>query len=286
LRELPPLVVALGRVGFAAIALHLWILARGARMPTDRRLWGQFAVMGLINNVIPFALILSAQTHIASGLASILNGTTPLFTVIFAYFLADGALDLRRIAGVALGIAGVALTIGFDALGGLGRDVVAELAVLAAAASYALAGLYGRRFRPLGPVIPACGQVTASTLCLAPVALIADRPWLLPIPHATTILAVLGLALFATALAYAIYFRLLATAGPANLLLVTLLMPVSALALGFLFLDEPLKPSNLAGMALVFAGLAVIDGRLLDKLRPRRASLRSAAGRSNHDAAA
>ncbi len=228
--------------------------------------------MGLLNNALPFSLIVWGQTTIASGLAAILNATTPLFTVLLAHAVtADEKLSGPRLLGCALGLAGVALMLGPD-VGELGGNLWPQLAVLAAALSYACAGVWGRRFAALGlaPVETATGQVTASTLLLLPLVLLADRPWTLAPPGAETWAAIAGLALLSTALGYVVYFRLLASAGATNLLLVTLLMPPLAVWLGFVFLGESLEIVHLAGLALIAAGLVAIDGRLLAILKKGR----------------
>jgi len=159
--------------------------------------------------------------------------------------------------------------IGVDALANPGVNVLGQLAILCAALAYAFAGVFGRRFRKMGvtPVQTAAGQVTASALFLLPVALLADRPWQGAVPSAAALAAVAGLALLCTAFAYILYFRILATAGAVNLMLVTLLVPVSAILLGIAFLGESLAPRHLFGMAAIAAGLAAIDGRPLRKLR-------------------
>ncbi len=268
LAELPPFTIVFARVGIAAVALALLVRALGQRMPREPRLWGAFLVMGALNNVIPFSLIVTGQTRIAGGLAAILNATTPLFTVLLAHLLTgDEKLTAPRLAGVLLGLAGVTVVIGARALGGLGLDIVAQLAVLGAAVSYALAGLYGRRFKDTPPLITAAGQVTASAVLMLPIVLIADRPWTLAAPGLTTWAMIAGLALLSTAAAYVIYFRVLATAGATNLLLVTFLIPVSAILLGVLILGERLEARQLAGMALIGLGLAAIDGRPFAGLR-------------------
>ena len=270
LQELRPFTVVLGRVGFAAICLMVLVYATGLRMPWTPGLWGAFFVMGAINNFIPFSLLLWAQTEIASGLASILNATTPLFTVVLAHVLtSDEKMTRSRVAGVLAGIAGVAVMIGLEALEGLTTNVIAQLLVLAAALSYAFAGIYGRRFKEHPPLVTATGQVTASTVMILPVALYLDQPWLVPGVGMVTWGAILGIALLSTALAYVLYFRILSTAGATNLLLVTFLIPVSAILLGTLVLGEQLEPKHFAGMALIALGLALIDGRLFR----RRAAL-------------
>lgn len=276
LRAFPPLTLVVLRVGIAAVILFGVMRAMGVPVPRDGRVWAAFFGMGLLNNAIPFGLIVWGQTHIASGLASILNATTPLFTVVVAHCLtADEKMTAGRLAGVVLGLAGVVAMIGPTALAGIGLDVAAQGACLAAALSYAFAGVFGRRFRRMGvaPLATAAGQVTASTLMLLPLVALIDRPWTLAAPGLTAWSAILGLAALSTALAYVIYFRLLASAGATNLLLVTFLLPVSAILLGWLVLGERLDPRHFAGMALIGAGLAAIDGRLAAKLSSRQRSI-------------
>ena len=269
LDELGPLTVVTGRVGLAAAALIGLVYLGGGRMPHAPSLWGAFLVMGALNNLIPFSLIAWGQVHIDSGLASILNATTPLFTVILAHFLtAEERLTPGRLAGVLLGLSGVAVLIGPEALAGLGVAGLGQIAVLAAALSYAFAGIFGRRFKDLPPAVAAAGMLTATTVMILPLALVVERPWSLSLSGETWG-ATLGLALLSTAVAYQIYFRILASAGATNLLLVTFLIPVSALLLGVLVLGEQPDWTAFAGMALIFAGLAAVDGRLLARLRRR-----------------
>ena len=272
LAELRPLSVVLGRVALAALALNLLVVATGNRLPTEPKRWGQFALMGLLNNAIPFSLIVWGQSHIASGLAAILNATTPLWTVLLAHwFTADERLSANRLGGVLTGLVGVVVMIGPDALGG-GVNLLAQAAVIGAALAYGCAGIYGRRFRGTPPLVIAAGQVTCSALIMAPLALLVDQPWQRPAPSLVVWGAMLGIALLSTALAYVIYFRLLASAGATNLLLVTLLIPVSATLLGVGLLGEQLDPRHLAGMALIALGLAAIDGRLVHFVMHRGAA--------------
>jgi drug/metabolite transporter (DMT)-like permease len=272
-KALPPLTLVLLRVAIAAIALHIVLRATRTAMPWDGKTWLAFLGMGLLNNAIPFSLIVWGQTQIASGLASILNATTPLFTVLIAHVLtADERLTKSRVAGILVGLAGVVVLIGPQALAGLGKDVAAQLAVLGAAISYGFAAIFGRRFKRMGvpPLATATGQVTASSLLLLPVAMIADRPWTLPWPDLPVWAAILGLALLSTALAYVVFFRILASAGAVNLSLVTFLIPVSAIILGGAFLGESLAPIDFVGMALIGLGLAAIDGRLAGRIAAYR----------------
>lgn len=262
--QVPVLTVVLVRVGLAAIILLLILRMLGERMPRDRRAWTAFFAMGLMNNAIPFSLIVWGQQHIASSLASILNASTPLFTVLLAHVLTrDERMTGGKLAGVLIGFVGVAVLIGTAVLHDLGVNVAAQIACLGAALLYAFAGIFGRRFREMGvsPMATATGQVIASSLILLPMVLVIDRPWTLPFPGPAAIVALIAAAAISTALAYVLYFRILATAGATNLLLVTFLIPVTAILLGALFLGEVLLPRHFAGMALIGLGLAAIDGR-------------------------
>ena len=264
----PPLTLVVGRVGLAAVALWFVLLLSGQGFPRGFRLWGAFLVMGALNNALPFSLIFWGQTQIASGLAAILNATTPIFTVILAHFLtADERMTPGKLAGVIAGFIGIIIMIGPETLGGLGKAVLAQFAVLAAAISYGFAGIFGRRFKALTPATAAAGQLSGSTLFMLPIALLHDRPWALPAPPTECWLALFGLAFLSTALAYVVYFRILRTSGATNLLLVTFLIPISAILLGVGILGENIEPTQIAGMAMIALGLAAIDGRLYSWLR-------------------
>lgn len=272
--ELGPFTVVFARVGMAAVALNL-VLAVSARSLFRRSTpWTAFLVMGLLNNALPFGLIFWGQREIASGLAAILNATTPLFTVIVAQYLTrDEKITGQKLAALIAGLTGVVVLVGPDFVLNTAASVTGQLACLAAALSYAFAGIWGRRFQQMGvaPLEAAAGQVTASTLLILPIMLFVDHPWTLPAPPSLAVwLALAGLALLSTALAYVLYFRILAIAGATNLLLVTFLIPVSAILLGWLFLGERLELRHFAGMALIGAGLALIDGRIDSALRGRR----------------
>ena len=261
-KELPPFSIVFCRVGLAALALHLVLIATGRRMPASLKTWSHFLVMGALNNMVPFSLIFWGQIRIASGLAAILNATTPLWTVLLAHLLTrDEKLTWGRLGGVFMGIAGVVVIIGPDALQGFGAHVWSQLAVVGATVCYALAGIFGKRFRELSPCVTATGQLTGSTLIMLPFTLLVDKPWLMAMPGWRTWGSVVALALICSALAYLIYFRILAAAGATNIVLVTFLIPISALLLGTLILGERLALRHLAGMAAIAGGLAVIDGR-------------------------
>jgi len=271
-RELPPLTIVALRVVTAASALLLTLRLMGVDLPRTRQVWSAFLGMSILNNVIPFTLIVWGQSHIASGLASILNATTPLFTVIVAHYLTeDERLTGQRFAGVIVGFAGVAVMIGAAAFASLDASILAQLAVLGAALSYGFSGVFGRRFKTMGipPLATAAGQVTVSSAILLPTALIVDRPWTLAMPSTGAIVSLAALGLVSTAFAYLIFFRLLARAGATNVGLVTFLIPVSAILLGVLVLGETLAMRHMAGMALIGGGLILIDGRLLSALKAR-----------------
>lgn len=268
-KSLPPFTIVVSRVAVAAVALNLLLAGAGISMPRSLRAWGAMALMGALNNALPYCLIVWGQTHISSGLAAILNSTVPLFTLVLAHFLThDEKMTPLRLAGVAVGFTGIIFMIGFDAVHDMQSHVLAQMAVLGAACSYACAGVLARRIRPTGvsPLVMSTGQVTCSTFMLLPLALLVDRPWTLPVPGFDAIGAVLGLALMCTAFAYVLYYRLLTTAGAVNVALATFLVPINTIILGILFLHETLHPEHLFGMALIGMGLALIDGRLWRRL--------------------
>jgi drug/metabolite transporter (DMT)-like permease len=270
---LPPFTIVLGRVGIAALALLPVVALSRRAMPRSWRVWRALFVLGAFNNVIPFALIILGEKQIDSGLASVFNATTPIFAALIAHVMTrDEKLTPPRVAGVVLGIIGVVLLMGASALRGFSLTSAAQLACIGAAVVYGFGAVYARRFAALGldPLVLATGQLCASAVLALPLALGLEHPWtVLHGVGATTWLAWLGLALPSTALAFVLYFRILATAGATNAASVTFLVPVSAVLLGTLVLHERLAPSTVAGMAVIFLGLAVLDGRLLAALRAR-----------------
>jgi drug/metabolite transporter (DMT)-like permease len=270
LGDMPPFTVVALRLGIGAIILYGVVRFSGAPTPTSLRTWVAFAGMGALNNFLPFCLIAWGQTQIDSGLAAILNATTPLFTVLLAHVLTrDERMTPNRLGGVLLGVIGVGAMIGSSALHGLTANVFGQAAILGAAICYACAGIFGRRLRHLPPMVAATGQVTAGALLALPLALFVDRPWLHAMPGVAAWTSVASAALFCTALGYALYFRILATAGATNLLLVTLLMPIGAVWLGMAILGEQIHAREFVGMALIGLGLVTIDGRMVARLRPR-----------------
>ena len=270
LREFTTLSIVTARVGLAALALLFLMKMLGQGIQLNRQILKAFFGMSFLNNVVPFSLIVWGQQHIASGVASILNATTPLFTMLVAHwFTTDEKINPRRLLGVLTGMGGVGLMMGLDSMESSGFHLLGQSAILLAAFSYGLAGVYGKRFAQLGisPLATATGQLCASSMILIPLTLWIDQPWTMAMPSIEGMGSLLGIALLSTALAYVIYFRLLKTAGATNLLLVTLLIPVSAIILGVFLLDESLEPQHLSGMAVISLGLLIMDGRLLQFFR-------------------
>ncbi len=272
---LPPFTLVLGRITIAAVALNLVLAWRGESLGRSAP-WGRLAVLGVLNTVIPFSLFAWAETHIPSGMASMLNATTPLFAVILAHFLTAERLNWGRVAGVGLGLCGVAVLVGPTALRGAGANLLGDAACVLASGVYAVAGQYSRRLHGLGFLRLATGQVTAGAVVLLPIAAVVDQFWSLPVPGVQTWSALAGIALLCTALAYALFFRLMATAGTTNAMLVTLLQPISTLLLGWLFLGEAVPLRAYGGMLLIAAGLASIDGRMFAR-RVKRVPVSSSA---------
>lgn len=267
--EIAPLVLVLFRVTIAAVALQLYLLWRGQGLRLAMPYAGDFLVMGLLNNVIPFSLIFTGQTAMGAGLASVLNATTPFWTLILASLMtADERLSWNKLAGIGLGIAGTAVMIGPGLLADLGGPVWAKFALIGASLSYALALIFARRFKGLPPAMVAAGQLTGSTVIMMPIVLVAYGSAGLFAASAPIWAAVLGLSLLSTAFAYILYFGLVASAGATNASLVTLIVPASAILLGVVFLAERLESFELAGMGLIALGLVTIDGRLLGLKRP------------------
>lgn len=260
---LSPITVAALRVAIATAALWAVVLALGYSAPQGFTRWRDLAVMGVLNNVVPFTLILWGQQEIASGLASILNATTPFFTLLIANWLTrDEPLTGNRIAGVLVGLAGVTIMVGVDALRDLGAHVLAQLAILGAAFSYGLSGSWGRRLAVNPPLVTAAGQTLCSTLMLAPLAFLTGGFAGLGEAPAAALLSVAASGLLCTAIAYVMFFSILKTAGAGNVSLVTFIVPISAILLGALFLDERLEPQHFLGMGAIALGLALIDGRM------------------------
>ncbi|MGB7258264.1 MAG: DMT family transporter [Pseudolabrys sp.] len=261
-RELPPLTIVMVRVTLGAALLLSVIHVAGGSLPKTVAGWRPFLVMGLLNNVIPFSLMVAAQMYISSGLASVLNATTPLFTVLVLASFGDERLTARRIVGVVVGLAGVAILRG-PAFGDAHSQTIGLLLCLGGTLSYGFSGLWGRR-KLVG--VPAITSATCQLICSSAVMIViaaaVERPWQLPMPSAATWLSLLGIAVLSTALAYIVFFEIMIRSGAANVMLVTLLIPVTAILLGYLLLGEPLSAREIAGALIIGSALLVIDGRV------------------------
>lgn len=269
-REVPVFTIVAFRVLLGAAALHVVLRVGGIRLPLDRRSLAAYFGMAILNGALPFCLIVFGQTRIASGLASILNATTPIFTMLLAHFaLAGERLDLRRSIGVLLGFAGVVVL--FSGRSASGGEWLGLLACIAAAISYSVANIFGRLFIQgrAHPTALATGQLSFAALIMVPIALAVDRPLSLPLPSSSAILALVLLGLASTAAAYTMFFRILTRAGATNASLVTLLIPCSGILLGVIFLGEALALREILGFVVIAAGLLVIDGRIVRFVRAR-----------------
>lgn len=263
-REVPLLSIVLARVGIAAFILVPLLFALGLRLPASVAAWRPFIVVSLLNNLIPFTLIVFGQREIASGLAAVLNATTPIFALLVGHVSGAGErLRANKAVGVLIGIVGVAVLVGPEAMFGRASSVFAMVCVLAASVSYALGSYWGRRFYALPPLVSGASQLLCSTIVLIPIVALVDQPWTWPPLSTSAVLSLIGLSTMSSALATVVYFKLLAGAGPTNTMLVTLLIPVSAIALGTLVLGEALELRHFAGAAVIGAALLVIDGRPL-----------------------
>jgi drug/metabolite transporter (DMT)-like permease len=271
----PPLTIVFGRVAIAALVLVLLCRALGLALPRGQAAWFAVAGMGLLNNAVPFTLIIAGQQFIPSGLAAVVNAATPVFAVLAAHALArDEPATAAKLAGAATGLLGVAILAGPAAFqtvmaDGGAAELLGILLCLGACLSYGLSGVWSRRIARVGlaPIPTAAGQCIASSLIVLPLAVLWDQPWTLPAPPIEAVLAVIAFGLFPTALAYVLFYWILARAGATNTMLVTLLVPVTALLVGTLVLDETLAPRHFAGMAVIALGLLVMDGRILARFR-------------------
>jgi drug/metabolite transporter (DMT)-like permease len=262
-KEIPIFTLVLLRVALAALALHAFVLLSGRRYPAEPRVLLRYVLMGLINNALPFALIVFAIARIGAGAASILNATSPIFALLVAHVTtSDEKVTPAKLIGILLGIGGVAAMVGPEATTGVADNILAVGAMLLASFSYGLAAIFGRGFRGIDASVSATCQLSASTLLLLPVALVVDKPWTLSWPGTTALAATLGLAILSTSLGYVLYFALILRAGGTNAVLVTLLIPVGSVFFAWALLDEAFTPAEAAGMLLIGLGLLVIDGRV------------------------
>jgi drug/metabolite transporter (DMT)-like permease len=255
---IPPITLIAARTVIAGTILLLVIRARGLRMPRDGGSWSRFLIQACLNSVVPFTLIAWAERSVDAGMAAILNSTTPIFAFLLTVCLTrHEAVTARKTIGVVAGIAGTCLIIGVEAFGGLGRELGAQLAIVAATVCYAGAAIFGKRFTGLDPTIPAAGSLLCGALILIPLSLLVDAPWTLT-PSSQSVAALLGLSAFSTALAFAIYFRLVRTLGSVGTTAQAYLRVPIGVAIGVLFLGESLTASAWAGFACVIVGVAAM----------------------------
>ncbi|MBN2223337.1 MAG: DMT family transporter [Deltaproteobacteria bacterium] len=269
LRDFHPFTVVFFRVGTAAVVLVCAMYLFGQRLPTTLGGWWPYLVLGALNNAVPFSLIVWGQTRIDSGSAAIFNATTPIFAGILAHFFTDDEkLIPRKIVGMLVGFLGVYMMLRPELNGGLSWRGFGQIAVLGAALMYALGGIFAKRFKGVPPLTVATGMLVCATILMLPPSLAVDWPWPSH-PSLEAVGAVATLAVLGTAAAYVLFFRILATAGAVNVLLVTFLVPIGAIVLGVVILREVIRWEELAGMGLIFLGLVGIDGRVFAYLRKK-----------------
>lgn len=263
IKELPVFTTVFFRVFLATVALWIYIVATRQKLPDLSAIWHNFFLMGLTNNVIPFSLIIWGEQKVAPGLAAVLNATTPFFAVIVAHLTTNNEkLTWNRWAGALVGLVGVGALVGYDAIKNLGTDLSYQLAIVLASVSYSVSTIFGRRISSVPPVVTAASQTAASSLMMLPLMLIIDRPTSLNWPSHLALFSLIALALLCTACAYIIFFNIVKRAGMTNVTLVTFLVPISAMFLGALLLNEHISLRHILGMLVIGAGLALIDGRI------------------------
>ncbi|OEC97719.1 MULTISPECIES: EamA family transporter [unclassified Rhizobium] len=252
---IPPITLIAARTLIAGLVLLVIIRWRGLNLPRDAATWKRFLIQSCLNSAIPFTLIAWAEQTVDAGLATILNSTTPIFTFLIAAFvLRSEPLTGRKLFGVIAGMAGICLIIGLDALHGMGRQLLPQLAVVAASICYACAALFGRNFKGLDPMMPAAGSLLCGAALLIPASLIVEHPWQIA-PSTASILALLGLSVVSTALAFSIYFRLIQTLGSVGTTAQAYLRVPIGVTIGVVFLGEPLSPTAAIGLVCVVAGV-------------------------------
>lgn len=255
---IPPLTLIAARTLIAGTILLAILRLRGVSLPRDRAVWRRFLTQACLNSVVPFTLIAWAERSVDAGLASILNGATPVFVFLITLALAPRKRpDGRKAFGVAAGLAGITLIVGMQAFAGLGDQLLPQIAIVLATVAYACAALFGRNFGGMDPLLPAAGSMLTGAVVLLPLALVIDRPWTLS-PSQDSLLALLALSVFSTALAFAIYFRLIRTLGAVGTTAVSYLRVPVGVAIGILFLGESLSATAWAGLGLVVIGVAAM----------------------------
>ena len=260
--EIPPLTLAAGRVGVAALLLYLILRMQRYNLPQFGPVWKHFAFMGLVHNALPFTLFNWGEQYIDSSLAAILNGTTPLFTIVLAHFLVeDDSLTPSKLVGAIIGFSGLTLLVAPSLLGGMSATGWGLIAVLVAALCYGLAVVYSRlHLRGLPPLVASTAQLTLATLYMLPLAFLVEQPLSLPVPSLTALGAVLFLAVFGTALAFVVYYRLIERTNASYVSMVTYLIPVFGVILGIIVLNEQLTWNAYVGCALILGGVMIVNG--------------------------
>ncbi|MBZ9600818.1 DMT family transporter [Phyllobacterium chamaecytisi] len=255
---IPPVTFIAARTLIAGGLLLAIIKLRGLSLPRDPVIWKRFFIQACINSVVPFTLIAWAELTVNAGLATILNSTTPIFTFLLTVLITrHEAVTARKLFGVVAGVIGISLIIGLEAFHGVGKEVIAQLAIVAATISYAAAAIFGRGFKGLDPMMPAAGSLLCGAVLLIPVSLVIDQPWTI-VPSTHSILALLGLSIFSTALAFVIYFRLIHTLGSVSTTSQAYLRVPIGVGIGVLFLGESLNPTAWIGLVCVIAGVAAM----------------------------
>jgi drug/metabolite transporter (DMT)-like permease len=270
LRSYPPITLVFMRLALAVPPMWIAMRLMGERLPTEPRIWGLLAIVGALNCALPFILFFWGQQYLDSGYASILNATTPLWGVITAHFLtSDEKATPARIVGVLIGMAGIVVMVGPEAMKGLSNNLLAQLACIVSTIFYSFAAIYGRRLSQteLTPMAVATGQTMAAALMMVPIVAVMDQPWTMAVPRLDSTLAGVTLAIFSTALAYTLYFRLIDRSGASNAQLVAFLMPILAVILGIAFLGESLSGGQIAGAGLIAVGLVILDGRFVARFQ-------------------
>ncbi|RTE92153.1 EamA family transporter [Bradyrhizobium sp. LVM 105] len=267
---IPPITLIAARTTIAGLLLLGVLWARGIKMPSDAATWRRFAFQAVLNSVVPWTLIAWGERHVDAALATILNSAAPIFTFLLtAVVTRHEATSPRKLFGVVAGMAGICLIVGVDAFHDIGGGLLAEAAIVAATICYACAAIFGRSFGGLDPMAPAAGSLLAGAAVLIPASLAVDQPWTLS-PSLSSVLALLALAVFSTAAAFAIYFRLIQTLGSVGTTAQAYLRVPIGVAISVAFLGESLSPTAWIGLACVVLGVAAmtIPARRLARVKP------------------
>lgn len=267
---IPPVTLIAARTLIAGGVLLMVMRMRGIKIPRDVTVWRRFMIQACLNSVVPFTLIAWAERHVDAGLATILGSNAPIFAFLLAVlFVRHERPTLRQSLGVAAGLAGICLVVGVNAFGGLGQQLFAQLALVLSAVCFGASALFGRNFNGLDSIVPAAGSMICGAILLVPVSLVVDHPWTLS-PSMNSTLALIGLAVFSTALAFAIYFRLIQTLGAVGATAQAYLRVPIGVALGVVFLGESLSPTVFIGLICVIVGIAAMT------IPPRKTVAKSA----------